>query len=356
MALVDRYYQGLRDKLARETEEAARQAEVQRALYEEIFGAIADVTTEITDEANRQRLDDLDAAQKKELAMVEGNEAAKASVEKKYNDLRAEEAARYARQKMINERILAGEKLALDAELDAKQLEDQKKAAELDLAEAQKKGDKQAEEAAVSKLAALQKQLDDKNDVIMNSAIILKEGMTDIFANMFAGNTDGMKESMREMFATLVGFLKKLLISWVMEIVLTSSTLKALAAMAGPAAPLVVAASSALIYTGMNALLNPILNALLSFPTGAMFDQPTVALIGDGSRLGGENREWLLRNDQLIQVLNWVLSKYEARLNAGFARLEAAILSTRVVGTLKGSDILLASERASADESRRQRT
>ena len=136
---------------------------------------------------------------------------------------------------------------------------------------------------------------------------------------------------MRETFATLAGYLKRLLSAWVVEIVLESPTFKALAAAAGPLAPVVTA--------GATALLNPIINTLLSFPTGARFDEPTLAVIGDGNRLGGENREWLFRDEQLHQVLDWVLGRYEQRMAEGFARLENAIASTQIKGVVRGSVI-----------------
>jgi hypothetical protein len=144
---------------------------------------------------------------------------------------------------------------------------------------------------------------------------------------------------MRETFATLAGYLKRLLSAWVVEIVLESPTFKALAAAAGPLAPVVTAGATALLTTGMNALLNPIINTLLSFPTGARFDEPTLAVIGDGNRLGGENREWLFRDEQLHQVLDWVLGRYEQRMAEGFARLENAIASTQIKGVVRGSVI-----------------
>jgi hypothetical protein len=43
----------------------------------------------------------------------------------------------------------------------------------------------------------------------------------------------------------------------------------------------------------------PFISEILAFPTGAVFDQPTLVQVGDGNRLGGLNREYLLRQDQM---------------------------------------------------------
>ncbi len=50
-----------------------------------------------------------------------------------------------------------------------------------------------------------------------------------------------------------------------------------------------------------------IFNDLLSFSTGGRIDKPTLALVGNASRLGDENKEWIFRDEQCNKPYKWLL-------------------------------------------------
>lgn len=64
----------------------------------------------------------------------------------------------------------------------------------------------------------------------------------------------------------------------------------------------------ALASGAIHGIADPIINSIASFSTGGRIDEPTLAVVCDATRLGGINREWVFRDEQLQQVVNSALN------------------------------------------------
>ena len=57
----------------------------------------------------------------------------------------------------------------------------------------------------------------------------------------------------------------------------------------------------------VTAITSPMIESILSFSTGGdingKYNTPTLLQVGDASRLGGSNREWIFRDEQLQQTV-----------------------------------------------------
>lgn len=187
----------------------------------------------------------------------------------------------------------------------------------------------------------------DKGDFLLSRSEELQGNLTDVFQNLFAGNGDAVKDSFRKPFAALAGGLQTLMSAKISEVLLS---------LIGPTGFFGVAATFALkpfVTSLIGQFFNPIINQLLSFPTGARFDQPTLALIGDGSRLGGSDREWLFRDDQLQQLLDMVMMRWNGLFVSAIDRLGDRIDALQFRLSVSGRDLATAVTRSNADRRRR---
>lgn len=71
-----------------------------------------------------------------------------------------------------------------------------------------------------------------------------------------------------------------------------------------------------------------------------------MALIGDASRLGGRNREWIFNDSQLIATVQMAGANSNSMLIAKLDRVEKLLASQELKTTLRGSDIDIALRRA----------
>ena len=233
----------------------------------------------------------------------------------------------------------AGQRLALQLDTDTKELEARRATLEEKLRLAKASGETESAKKLQDELTELDKTVKEKGTQLTAAVDVLKAGINESITGLFQGDEDAMKNSMRSTLATLAGFLERIAAAAVLEIVLTSAPIKALASAAGPLAPLVLGGISALINSGVNALLQPILSKVLSFSTGGVFTSPTLAMVGDASRLGGPNIEYLLRNDQMNALMREVLDRHDNKVVGAIAVLSEEIrsMSTRLV--IRGSDL-----------------
>jgi hypothetical protein len=111
-----------------------------------------------------------------------------------------------------------------------------------------------------------------------------------------------------------------------------------------------------LIGSGVRALINPVLSSITSFATGAKFTGPTLALVGDASRLGGSNTEYLLRDNQLQAVITSALTRNDDRVVQAIMWLGERIFGLERTFVLRGEDLHVATKRASSSQRRRSRT
>jgi hypothetical protein len=249
-----------------------------------------------------------------------------------------------------------GQRLALTNAADAAELDAQRKILERKLAEATSYGDTATAAKLQEELDAVTSTLAEKTDDVAMILDTLKGGVDETLSGLFDGNEEAMKDSMRKTLAVIAGFLEKLASAAIIELVLGSEPLKALAATFGFAAPAVLAGFTQLIGAGVGALLNPILGEILSFPTGGVFTKPTLAVVGDGARLGGSNVEYLLRQDQIAALLNEVQSQGANELTRAIGEIVGAIQTLTNGGfKISGSDLVLATNRTTATTNRRVR-
>ena len=109
------------------------------------------------------------------------------------------------------------------------------------------------------------------------------------------------------------------------------------------------------VYTAVKAITDPIISAILSFSTGGRVDQPTMAVIGDASRLGGRNREWIFNDSQLQATVQMASVGSNAMLIAKLDRVEKLIASQELKTTLRGSDIDIALRRTEYNKAYRNK-
>ena len=147
---------------------------------------------------------------------------------------------------------------------------------------------------------------------------------TDIFAGMFTGNTDEMKDSARTYLSELVGVLEKYLSAFVAEMVLSKSTVEWLAALPFGTGLLAVPLAYAMIDGAVRAAVEPLFSDMLSFGTGGRVDSRTLAIVGDDPK-GGSKTEWILDDSQLRAVVSAGAFSGTNELVDGLARVETAI-------------------------------
>ena len=70
-----------------------------------------------------------------------------------------------------------------------------------------------------------------------------------------------------------------------------------------------------------------------------------MAIIGDGSRLGGRNREWIFNDSQLIATVQMAGANSNSMLIAKLDRVEKLLASQELKTTLRGNDIDIALRR-----------
>lgn len=263
---------------------------------------------------------------------------------------------------LVQEQQAAGERLAVEArraraelQLERDKLREEQR---LRREKALLTGDQNELRLAESmgrQLDDLNRQIEEKGALTVELTGTLSGGLADAFAGLFANNEEQMKDSFRGMFSVLAGALKKLATSFVLDIILQSPFIKGLIAL-NPFLGAGITATATGVLTGLvNAVLNPVIGSLLSFASGGRVDQPTLALVGDASRLGGRDREWWLRDEQLWGIVSSATAVHTAAIREGLDRIEAAILGERIVGRLAGSVMYLLTQNGRQEIQRRQR-
>lgn len=249
----------------------------------------------------------------------------------------------------------AGYRLAAQNKADAAMLEARKKALEQELALAEGSGDVLGAKKIGEELGLVNDELQNKGDDMQQIVSLLSGGLQEGMSAMFDGDTDVMKESMKKTLSTIAGFLSQLAEAAILELLLASAPIKAAAAALGVFAPVALFAFKKIISLGVRQLVDPVLSGIASFPTGAVFDSPTLAIVGDGARLGGSNREYLLRNDQIKALLSEVSTTRdnETAMEIRALRAELASVQTRLVA--RGADLFAVVERTADNRRSRSR-
>lgn len=357
------YYKDLYSKVVAEHEKAeAKKAEIsekfrlkREAVERQVFGDMQKAYLKLNDLEKSKELDRLGAEEKNKLARAGDNERAKELIQKDFNKRKLKIEKDFQEQREVLEALHNGTLLAIQQEAELAKLESERKFYEKKLALATEYGDEKDKKEAEEKLEALAKATQEKGDILANSMAVIGNMANEALANALASDNEAAKNAMKKNLAMLAAYLKKMAITYVVNIVLESSALKAIAAAAGPLAPIVTGAQIGLIAGAMNALLNPLLNKVLSFSTGGYVDKPTLFVAGDASLQGGSNRELILRDEQFNKALD-----ESAKRNAiASATLIAGAISQSMpnglVANIKGTDLQLILTRVENNENRRIR-
>ena len=208
----------------------------------------------------------------------------------------------------------------------------------------------------------LGKQLDDTEKMIKEKGdtlgIITKDlqtTVTDSLSNLFAGDPEAAANSWRKFFGQLAGMLQAKASAFILDLILSPGTMEYLGALPFPANVIAVPVITGVVYTAVKAITDPIISAILSFSTGGRVDQPTMAVIGDASRLGGRNREWIFNDSQLQATVQMASVGSNAMLIAKLDRVEKLLASQELTTTLRGGDIDVALRRTIYNSSFRKK-
>lgn len=238
---------------------------------------------------------------------------------------------------------------AADRELINSQIETNSKLIEIAKQRAQITGAQADQDAVVAlqnTLSQLNADLESKGSSIKLLSESIGQDISQALVDGISGDDAAFEDAYRKTFGKMAGALKAYIASFVLEIVLSSPTIKAAIAATGFLAPLTTAAIYGTIYGGVNAIATPIIDNLLSFSSGGRVDQPTLAIIGDANKLGGSNREWVTNDKQLQTIVQMSASAVAAPLVAEIRALRQDFAAGIIVGELKGNDLLLVVKRA----------
>lgn len=357
------YYKDLYSKVVSEYEKAeAKKAEIsekfrlkREAVERQVFGDMQKAYLKLNDLEKSKELDRLGAEEKNKLARAGDNERAKELIQKDFNKRKLKIEKDFQEQREVLEALHNGTLLAIQQEAELAKLESERKFYEKKLALATEYGDEKDKKEAEEKLEALAKAAQEKGDILANSMAVIGNMANEALANALASDNEAAKNAMKKNLAMLAAYLKKMAITYVVNIVLESSALKAIAAAAGPLAPIVTGTQIGLITGAMNALLNPLLNKVLSFSTGGYVDKPTLFVAGDASLQGGSNRELILRDEQFNKALDEAAKRNAIASATLIAGAISQSMPNGLVANIKGTDLQLILTRVENNENRRIR-
>ncbi len=332
-------------------DEARSVAEQNLGLLEK-FGLLGEEGIDTERELMQRRLDMQKEFEEKRKAEEERAQAAR------------EEAERVAADKALAlQKIAEGEALAVtqrrelaELELRRKGLEEQAMIAREKARLSGLKADQDAADSVGRELDKLTETIATKGDTLQQLTGTLNGGLSDAFATLFSGNEEAIADSFRGLFGVLGGALKKAGTAFVVDIVLSSPWLKTAIGL-NPLFGVGITAGVTGLLTGIvSSLLDPLLSSLTSFASGGRVDTPTLALVGDARRLGGSSdREWILRDEQLWQVVASATAAQTQALMNKLDEVKAAFMGGRILGTLRGNDIHLAWQGIELANQKRQR-
>lgn len=318
----------LEREIALEEAASARKADIARRQYEAVIGGVSTALGLNVDAELAEQLERLDRIKEEELLSEESYQRKKTEIEAEAQKRRTlitaqEEGARAAIEIAAAEAELERERQLLESKLEiAQRLGLTDRAAELE-------GD----------LELVKEQIKAKGSEIAAIADELSPKLGDAFAGLFSGSSEQAKEGFRDYFAGLASGLQQLASAKISEVLLNSI---------GPGGFLGLAASFALrplISAALNAITQPIIDKLLSFASGGRVDSPTLFVAGDASRLGGRDREWIFRDDQLKLLVAAVSQGSTAQMEQRLESIEDVLVAWPNQLVAQGKDLRLAAER-----------
>jgi len=353
-SLRENRYKSLSELEAKEISELEKAHNAQGEMYGNLYSAINEVTKDSLERSKDSRLDALDSQLNQELARVGDNERARAALTEKYNKLKIEAEKEFAKKSSIISSAYIGEQMAFENAQLTEKLKLQKEYKEKELKIAQDSGDTVKALALNNQIDELSKEIASKSDTLNTSMEMLGAGANNALVQALGGDTEGAKEALRGKLSEIAGYIKKLVTTYVINLVLSSPIFTNLAALAGPLAPAVTSGFIGLMSAGVNAIVDPLLSNVLAFNTGSWVNQPTLALIGDAAKQGGDNKEAIVRSDQMQAIIQQAIEKYENKI---YGVLEKIISQPPVlIPVINGEQLSLLYSRYNTKETVRTRT
>ena len=243
------------------------------------------------------------------------------------------------------ENMQKGEDKFLELEKQREELAIQIAAAQSELIEAKKAGDAARVSEIEESLSNYKDQLENLSEPLKGMIDGLGLMVSESMGNLFAGDPDAAKESMKAYLTQLAGYLKAQISAFVLSLVLSDGVTKYLSALPFPLNVASIPIITATIKGAVNAIADPLLSAVTSFSTGGRVDSPTLAVVGDASNLGSSNREWIFRDEQLSDTIRMANSLSAQNNETRLARIEKLLANQELKTTLKGTDIVISQSR-----------
>lgn len=178
------------------------------------------------------------------------------------------------------------------------------------------------------------------------------EAISDAAANILSGNPEQAKENMRDFLAMWAGQIQAKISGFVLDWVLSPSVTAYLNALPFPANLVAYPLAFKAIEAAVKRITTPMIQGMLSFASGGIVEKPTMFVAGDGSKLGGINREYILRQDQLIKTVQMGIAGYESVLAAKMDALARAFSELRLSTELHGRTIKIMLARQEAHDAK----
>lgn len=351
----ERALDALRTRLDKEQALRIKAMERANAIQKRINDTLAGVASRAFDARATAEIDALEKQKDRELELVGDSESAKEEVERFYADRRARVEEELAARQAATQALARGQNLYVDRQAEIAQLESDKSRIEAALALTPPESQAAAElRAELDDVAAA---LAEKGDLITSLTASIEEDFAAGMAGLFAGDNEAMKDGMRQTLGTIAGYLQHLATMAVIDLVLSSPTIKGIAASLGFAGPLFITAAMATIRGAINALLQPVLSSVLSFATGGRVDSPTLAIVGDAGRLTGSNTEWILRDPDIVDIVTAAQKPFtEALIQEVRAMRNEITKLQEPITVARGTDLVRVYDRTRGASQRRRRT
>ncbi|HOV92255.1 MAG TPA: hypothetical protein PLC04_04145 [Candidatus Kapabacteria bacterium] len=319
---------------------------------------LKNATDKITKQANAE-IENLQKMQDLEIISKESFEKRKSDIEAQADADRQKALEQAEAQKRALEEMAKGFAILNENEKAKAVAEIQKASIEGQIAEILKKPELTPfDEAEIMKLG---ESLDEVNSVIeekgsmLNSGMqLLGQSMAEGLSGMMAGESEALVDSFKSFALQMSGAfekylsdrISKVILGWFLDLISLSS--------ADPFSKLVLAPVLYALVSGVvHKIADPLLKPL-SFASGGLVEQPTLFIAGDGNKLGGDNKEWILRNEQLKQVVLGAVNASNSALEQRLQSIERLLSSLNISTTLKGSDINIALKRTQYQEGLRR--
>lgn len=281
-------------------EEAALEEslEKQRKEREEAVAATQRLVDDIVRLNEQQGLSIIDSRFADEIKQLEQQREQELIVEEDYNHRRAELERNAQEEREALQARAIGMRLEAERQARIQELEFDKKALEEKRAVAEKIGDFAEVEKLDTQLAGITKSIEDQGNVLSAVSGEIQSNLTEVFSNLFSGDTEKIKEPFKKAFNVLAGALQRLASAKITEVILGS--ISGLLGLPGLATSI---AAKSVVEPIINSLLAPVLDGLTSFGYGGRVDYRQVVVVGDDPQ-GGDQTEWILRDENIMLMLN----------------------------------------------------